>query len=117
MYMKKIYISHLSEHLAEELKEAFYLKEIAMNYTEENGIPYLFLKLQDKTGIVYDRIWENNIDERYLYFKGKVIRAWGKVLKNHKNQLEFTNQKIIPVTEYEISSFIDGLNETKENNI
>ena len=75
MYMKKIYISHLSEHLAEELKEEFYLKEIAMNYTEENEIPYLFLKLQDKTGIVYGRIWENNIDKRYLYFKGKVIRA------------------------------------------
>ncbi len=113
MYIKKIYISHLSEHLAEELEEEFYLKEIAMNYTEENGIPYLFLKLQDKTGIVYGRIWENNIDEQYLYFKGKVIRAWGEVLKNHKNQLEFTIQKIIPVTEYEISSFIDGLNETE----
>lgn len=72
---EKIYISHLSEHMAEELEEEFYLKEIAMNYTEENEIPYLFLKLQDKTGIVYGRIWENNIDKRYLYFKGKVIRA------------------------------------------
>ena len=36
MYMKKIYISHLSEHLAEELEEEFYLKEIALSYTEGN---------------------------------------------------------------------------------
>ncbi len=29
--MKKIYISHLSEHLAEELEECVYLREIEMN--------------------------------------------------------------------------------------
>ena len=112
--MKKIYISHLSEHLAEELEEEFYLKEIALSYTEGNGIPYLFLKLQDKTGVIYGRIWENNIDERYLHFKGKVIKIWGEVLKNYKNQLEFTIQKISSVTEYSLSSFIDGLNELEK---
>ena len=112
--MKKIYISHLSEHLAEEIEEEFYLKDIKMSYTEERGIPYLYLKLQDKSGIIYGRIWENNIDERYFNLKGKIIKVWGEVLKNYKNCMEFTIQRIAPVPEYEISSFINGLNEKEK---
>ena len=57
--MKQLYISQLNEHLGEALTEEFYLKDIFMKYTKDKGIPYLHLMLQDKTGSLAGRVWEN----------------------------------------------------------
>ena len=109
--MKQLYISQLNEHLGEALTEEFYLKDIFMKYTKDKGIPYLHLMLQDKTGSLAGRVWENNIEEEYLNLKGKVIKIYGEVLLNNKKFPEFIGWKIEPVTEYEIGRFINGLNE------
>lgn len=109
--MKKIYISQLSEHLAEEISEDFYLKNVSLKYTKDSGIPYLYLKLQDKTGSIQGRIWENNIDDQYLALKGKMVKVHGEVLKSSSGTLEFVCWKMEPLTEYDINSFVNGLNE------
>lgn len=109
--MKQIYISQINEHLGEELEEEFYLKDISMKYTQDKGIPYLYLKLQDKTGSLTGRVWENNIEDSYLNLKGKVIKLYGEVLLNSKQQPKFIGWKMEPATEYEISRFINGLND------
>ena len=109
--MKQLYISQLNEHLGEALTEEFYLKDIFMKYTKDKGIAYLHLMLQDKTGSLAGRVWENNIEEEYLNLKGKVIKIYGEVLLNSKKFPEFIGWKMEPVTEYEIGRFINGLNE------
>ena len=50
--MKNIYVSHLIDHLAEEISDEFYLKDVKLCQTKENAIPYLSLNLQDKTGMI-----------------------------------------------------------------
>lgn len=109
--MKQFYISQLNEHLGEALTEEFYLKNISMEYTKDKGIPYLRLTLQDKTGYLTGRVWENNIEEGYLNLKGNVIKIYGEVFLNNKQCPEFIGWKIEPAIEYEISHFINGLNE------
>lgn len=107
--MKQLYISQLNEHLGEELTEEFYLKSIVLEYSKDKGIPYLYLKLQDKTGSLTGRVWENNIEDDYFNLKGKIIKIFGEVFLNSNQQPEFIGWKIEPVTEYEISRFINGL--------
>lgn len=109
--MKQLYISQLNEHLGEELIEEFYLKEISMEYTKDRGIPYLSLKLQDKTGTLTGRVWENNIEDDYFNLKGKIVKLYGEILLYNKQQPDFICWKMEPATEYEISRFINGLNE------
>lgn len=107
--MKNIYISHLTDHLAEEISDDFYLKDIQLCQTKESAIPYLSLNLQDKTGMIRGIIWENNIEEQYLSLKGKVVKVYGEVLMEG-GQIRYICRKIEPVTDYDISSFINGLN-------
>lgn len=106
--MKNIYISHLIDHLTEEISDEFYLKNIQLYQTKENAIPYLSLDLQDKTGMVSGIIWENNIEEHYLSLKGKIVKVYGEVLMED-SQIRYICRKMEPVTDYDISSFINGL--------
>jgi hypothetical protein len=106
--MKNIYVSHLIDYLAEEVSDEFYLKDIQLCRTTERSIPYLSLTLQDKTGMVYGIIWENNIEEQYLSLKGKIVKVYGEVLMED-NQVKYICWKMEPVTDYDIGSFINGL--------
>lgn len=107
--MKNIYVSHLIDHLAEEISDEFYLKDIQLCQTKESAIPYLTLNLQDKTGIVCGILWDNNIEEQYFSLKGKIVKVYGEVLMEG-NQVRYICRKMEPVTDYEIGCFINGLN-------
>ena len=65
--MKKIYVSQITEHFAKEIAEEFLLKDIRLEYTKDSVIPYLQLKLEDKSGTLFGRIWEHNIEDEWLF--------------------------------------------------
>jgi len=107
--MKQIYVANLIEHLAVEIEEQFYLKNIYLKETKDIATPYLLLKLQDKTGSIWGRIWDKNIKDEYLNLKGTVITVHGEVILNKYQQPEFVICKIEGSTEYDIGQFINGL--------
>ncbi|MDD3361816.1 MAG: hypothetical protein PHW34_09115 [Hespellia sp.] len=111
--MKQIYVTQLIEHLAEEMEETFYLKYIYENFTKETGTPYFFLKLQDKSGSIIGRIWDNNMNSDYVTFKGKVVKVYGEVLYDPMQKLEFIISRMEIITEYNISDYVTGLSPTE----
>lgn len=112
--MKKIYISQISDYITESIEEDFYLKTIHLCHTKETGTPYLFMELEDKSGKIEGRIWENNIDNDYVQLKGKIVKVNGEILFNDNNKAELICWKIEPVTEYDIHQFIKGLSPEEE---
>ena len=109
--MKKIYVSQITEHFAKEIAEDFLLKDIRLEYTKDSVIPYLQLKLEDKSGTLFGRIWEHNIEDEYLSYKGKVVKAYGEVTLNSSSP-EFICFRMELVADAEMSCFIKGI--TKE---
>lgn len=108
--MKKIYVSQITEHFAKEIVEEFLLKDIKLEYTKDSVIPYLQLRLEDKSGVLFGRIWDNNIEDEYLTFKGKVVRAYGEVTLN-SSLPEFICFRMELVADAEMSCFIKGISE------
>lgn len=108
--MKKIYVSQITEHFAKEIAEEFLLKDIRLEYTKDSVIPYLQLKLEDKSGTLFGRIWDNNIEDEYLSYKGKVVKAYGEVTLNSSSP-EFICFRMELVADAEMSCFIKGITE------
>lgn len=108
--MKKIYVSQITEHFAKEIAEEFLLKDIRLEYTKDSVIPYLQLKLEDKSGTLFGRIWEHNIEDEYLSYKGKVVKAYGEVTLNSSSP-EFICFRMELVADAEMSCFIKGITE------
>lgn len=108
--MKKIYVSQITDHFAKEISEEFLLKDIRLEYTKDSVIPYLQLKLEDKSGTLFGRIWEHNIEDEYLSYKGKVVKAYGEVTLNSSSP-EFICFRMELVTDAEMSCFIKGITE------
>jgi len=108
--MKKIYVSQITEHFAKEIAEEFLLKDIRLEYTKDSVIPYLQLKLEDKSGTLFGRIWDNNIEDEYLSYKGKIVKAYGEVTLNSSSP-EFICFRMELVADAEMSCFIKGITE------
>ena len=108
--MKKIYVSQITEHFAKEIAEEFLLKDIRLEYTKDSVIPYFQLKLEDKSGTLFGRIWEHNIEDEYLSYKGKVVKAYGEVTLNSSSP-EFICFRLELVADAEMSCFIKGITE------
>ena len=108
--MKKIYVSQITDHFAKEISEEFLLKDIRLEYTKDSVIPYLQLKLEDKSGTLFGRIWEHNIEDEYLSYKGKVVKAYGEVTLNSSSP-EFICFRMELVADAEMSCFIKGITE------
>lgn len=108
--MKKIYVSQITEHFAKEMAEEFLLKDIRLDYTKDSVIPYLHLRLEDKSGVLFGRIWDNNIEDEYLTFKGKVVKVYGEVTLNSSTP-EFICFRMELVSDAEMSCFIKGISE------
>lgn len=108
--MKKIYASQITEHFAKEIIEEFLLKDIRLEYTKDSGIPYLHLRLEDKSGVLFGRIWDNNMEDEYLAFKGRVVIAYGEVTLNGSVP-EFICYRMELIADAQMSCFIKGLSE------
>lgn len=111
--MKKIFVSQITEHLSQELVEEFYLKDIYLDFTKDNRIPYYKLKLQDKSGSIVGRIWDNNMEDDYLKLKGKVVMIYGEAIL-FSNHTEIICWKMEAVTEYYSTDFIQGITEAEK---
>lgn len=107
--MKQLYTSQITEYLAEEIVDDFYVRDITLCHTKESGTPYLSLKLEDKKGCLKGRIWENNIAETYFNLKGKIATVHGELLMDHNQEPELIIWKLHPTTEYDIHDFVKGL--------
>lgn len=114
--MKKIYASQISDYIAIEIEDEFYVKEAEIKQTTESGTTYLYLKLEDKSGSINGRIWENNLENNYIQLKGKIVVVNGEVILDTNRNPEFIIWKMRPITEYDIHQFIKGLSnsETKK---
>lgn len=95
--------------MAEEIKEDFYIREVKLQHTKDSGTPYLYLRLEDKQGCLNGRIWENNIEENYFNFKGKIATVYGELLLDPSGKPELIIWKIETTTEYDIHDFVKGL--------
>lgn len=107
--MKKLYTSQITDHLAEEIVDDFFIRDIALCHTKESGTPYLSLKLEDKKGSINGRVWENNIEDTYLNLKGKIATVHGELLMDFNHSPELIIWKLEPTTEYDIHEFVKGL--------
>lgn len=111
--MKKIFISQITDFLTEEISEEFYLKDISLEFTKDTGISFYKLLLEDKSGRMEGRIWENNMDEDYMKFKGCVVKVYGEAIK-FNGQLDFICWKMECLTEYKSSDFTPGLTDNEK---
>lgn len=107
--MKNLYVKDLIEHLAENVKETFYLRSITLKRTQNNDIPYMLLRLEDKTGSVFGKIWDTNMDDSYLHLHNSVVTVCGELILNHNQQPELALWRVDPIINYEIGDYINGL--------
>lgn len=109
--MKKLYTSQITDHLAEEIIDDFFIRDITLCHTKESGTPYLSLKLEDKKGYINGRIWENNIEDMHFNLKGKVATVHGELLMDFNHSPELIIWKLEPATDYDIHEFVKGLSQ------
>lgn len=86
------------------------MKDIKLEYTKSSVIPFLKMRLEDKSGVLFGRIWENNIEDEYMTYKGKVVRVYGEVTINATIP-EFICYRMELVPDAEMSCFTKGLSE------
>jgi 3'-5' exoribonuclease len=74
--MEKIFVNQLSKGLTVE--SVFLVKDKTLTKTKA-GNPYLSLKLDDRTGEVEGRIWDNALDFVSLFEKNDFVKVRGEV--------------------------------------
>lgn len=107
---KRIFVSDLSEYFTKQIEEAFFVRDIDIRRSSGQK-EYLFLLLQDKTGLVGAIMWKEYLKEEFLKYKGCAVMIKGMVLKNQQEQNELLITSIIPVEDYKQGEFVNGLTE------
>jgi 3'-5' exoribonuclease len=74
--MEKTFISQLSK--GRMVESSFLVKEKSLTKTKA-GIPYLSLRLADRTGEVEGRIWDNALDFIHLFEKDDIVKVRAEV--------------------------------------
>jgi 3'-5' exoribonuclease len=74
--MEKTFISQLSK--GRTVESSFLVKEKALTKTKA-GIPYLSIRLADRTGEVEGRIWDNALDFVHLFEKDDIVKVRAEV--------------------------------------
>jgi len=106
---KKIYTDQLVEILTKTIEEPFLLKKISLCQTQASAKKYFDLLLQDKKGYVKAKVWDLNMDDRYLTFEDHIVLIKGQVILNSKEEIELLVNALSPLSDYDIADYINGL--------
>lgn len=104
MKNKSVYIKDIKP--GEKVNELFLVTEKNLAFSQK-GIPYLNLRLKDKTGEVDGKIWENAIEWDKAFSKGDVIKAQGGAVSFRNTvQLSITGVRKVDDSAVEIAEYL-----------
>jgi len=84
----------------EKVSETFLVAEKNMAYSQK-GLPYLNLRLKDKTGEIDGKIWDNANEWDGQFKKGDIVQISGRAL-SYKNNLQLSVLELTSLTDDQI---------------
>lgn len=90
MKKKNIYVRDIKA--GEKISDYFLTTEKIMAFSQK-GVPYLSLRLQDKTGEIDSKVWDNAKDWDKVFQKGDIVRIQGRAL-NYRNNLQLSISEV-----------------------
>jgi len=105
---KAIYIKDIKK--GDKIAETFLVAEKNMAFSQK-GLPYLNLRLKDKSGEIDSKVWENAVELDRLFKKGDIIFIEGNAA-SYKNaiQLSIFTIKTTPREEIEPADYLPFVN-------
>ncbi len=113
---KNIYISGISEYFTKTIETSFYVKNVTEKQTNENRKKYLEVLLQDCTGTIFGKVWEENMEAVHETYAGKVVQIKGMVVQNQEASYQLVITHMRPVDEYLYSDYVNGISEKDTEN-
>jgi 3'-5' exoribonuclease len=103
--MKSHFVADLADGQA--VASLFLVCEKEVRTSARSGASWLQLELQDRTGSISAKMWENFLPLAETFEAGDVIQVRGRV-KLYNNRLEVTLEQIVPVAEnaYDLIDFL-----------
>ncbi len=108
MKNKSIYVKDIKK--GDKIAETFLVAEKNMAFSQK-GLPYLNLRLKDKSGEIDSKVWENAVELDRLFKKGDIIFIEGNAA-SYKNaiQLSIFTIKTTPCEEIEPADYLPFVN-------
>lgn len=98
MKAKNIYVRDIKA--GEKIGDYFLATEKILAFSQK-GAPYLSLRLQDKTGEVDGKVWDNARDWEKVFQKGDIIRIRARAV-NYRNSLQLSISEVEKTDDAEI---------------
>lgn len=98
MKAKNIYVRDIKA--GEKIGDYFLATEKILAFSQK-GVPYLSLRLQDKTGEVDGKVWDNAADWDKVFQKGDIIRIQARAV-NYRNSLQLSISEVEKTDDEEI---------------
>jgi len=95
---KNIYVRDIN--VGEKIGDYFLATEKILAFSQK-GAPYLSLRLQDKTGEVDGKVWDNARDWEKVFQKGDIIRIQARAV-NYRNNLQLSISEVEKTDDAEI---------------
>lgn len=98
MKTKNIYIKDIKP--GAKISDHFLVAEKTLAYSQK-GLPYLNLRLKDRTGELDGKVWENAQEWDKVFKKGDVVQVSARVL-NFRNAVQLSVSEIVKIDNLEI---------------
>lgn len=98
MIQKNIFVNQIKA--GDQVTECFLVTEKNMTFSQK-GVPYLSLRLRDKTGEIEGRVWDRAADFGQLFKKGDFIRVQSRAA-SFKNALQLSIMNLRKIEDHEI---------------
>jgi len=101
--MKRTFIKDI--RAGDKLKEIFLVSEKSLAYSQK-GLPYLNIKLKDKSGEISAKVWENALEIDNACQKGELalVTCWASAYRG-MTQLTIVEMKKVPIEEVALEDF------------
>lgn len=108
MKTKKIYLKEIRQ--GDKVVSSFLVTEKNMAFSQK-GLPYLTVRLKDKTGEIESKVWDNAVQFDQRFKKGDVIAIEGRAV-NYKNAVQISIMEInkIPEDEVDPADYLPAVN-------
>jgi len=105
---KKIYLKEIRQ--GDKVVSSFLVTEKNMAFSQK-GLPYLTVRLKDKTGEIESKVWDNAVQFDQRFKKGDVIAIEGRAV-NYKNAVQISIMEInkIPEDEVDPADYLPAVN-------
>jgi 3'-5' exoribonuclease len=95
---KNIYIKDIKP--GAKISDHFLVAEKTLAYSQK-GLPYLNLRLKDRTGEVEGKVWDNAQEWDKLFKKGDIVQISARAL-NFRNAVQLSVADVVKVDNLEI---------------